>query len=79
MGRGAVIPRTSETKLRRLPHKMVCCSLDFGVSSTDLGVVLRSHFLQLAQLQAYTPGSGPNTSDSRASATDRERLMRSLR
>jgi hypothetical protein len=29
---------------------------------------------QNAQLQAYTPGSGPNTSDTRP-ATDRERLM----
>ena len=45
----------------------------------DFGLCYWPSFSVIAQLQAYTPGSGPSTNDSRASATDRERLMRSCR
>src|SRR6266851_10503457 len=81
MDRGAAIPRTSETRLRRLLRKTVCGTLGLRrlIYYADCGLCYWPSFSVIAQLQAYTPGSGPSTNDSRASATDRERLMRSCR
>jgi hypothetical protein len=79
MDRGGAILQTSGIRLRRLLRKMVCCTLGYLrlMYYTDLGPYHRPSFSVIAQLQAYTPGSGPSTNDNRASATDRERLIRS--
>jgi hypothetical protein len=58
-------------RLRRLLLKTVCCVLGFRFEYC-FGF---THFPVIAQLQAYTPGSGQNTSDNRSSATDRERFI----
>jgi hypothetical protein len=81
MDHGAAILQTSAIRLRRLPRKMVCYTLGYLrlVYDTDFGPCHRPSFSVIAQLQAYTPGSGPSTNDNRASTTDRERLMRSFR
>jgi len=80
MDRGGDILQTSGIRLRRLLRKMVCRTLGYLrlMYYTDLGPYHCPSFSVIAQLQAYTPGSGPSTNDNRASAaTDRERLIRS--
>ena len=57
---------------------VICASCTIVVLLLIWGRVIVPSFSVIAQLQAYTPGSGPSITDNRASTTDRERLMRSL-
>jgi hypothetical protein len=63
----------SETKLRRLPRKTVCCTLGFGASSTDFGVVVVNTQPSSTQGHVSTSQSSPSAIGSQRSYTANKR------